>query len=150
MNEWYGMYRMDGDIGYSTVGNVAHSGGKPMTTEVRKVTISLPAHLVDFADQLAVRVRTSRSQVISQALVAITSRVPPQAYPFIVVVEPEKSGLLVRSAINCAQMATIQQGGETSRLRPPRGEADVRAIGQLSPARMAEVDRAIRFNLALG
>lgn len=83
-------------------------------------------------------------------VVAITSRVPPQPYPFIVVVEPDESGLPVRSAINCAQMATIQQGGETSRLRPPRGEADVRAIGQLSPARMAEVDRAIRFNLALG
>jgi metal-responsive CopG/Arc/MetJ family transcriptional regulator len=35
---------------------------------IRKVTISLPADLVDFADQQAVRLSISRSGVIAQAL----------------------------------------------------------------------------------
>ena len=82
-------------------------------------------------------------------VVALTSNVPPHPYPFVVIVEPETSGLPVRSAVNCAQMATIQQSGEASRLRPARGEATVRPIGQLGPAQMAEVERALRFNLAL-
>jgi mRNA-degrading endonuclease toxin of MazEF toxin-antitoxin module len=56
----------------------------------------------------------------------------------------------VRSAVNCAQIATIQQSGPASRLRPPRGENAVRPIGQLDAAKMAEVDAALRFNLALG
>ena len=41
-----------------------------MTAESRKVTITLPQHLLEFADRLAARVNTSRSQVISQALAA--------------------------------------------------------------------------------
>ncbi len=81
---------------------------------------------------------------------AITSRVASQPYPFVVTIQPEESGLPVPSAVNCAQLATIQQSGAESRLRPPRGESAVRAIGQLSPERMAEIDRALRFNLALG
>jgi mRNA interferase MazF len=83
-------------------------------------------------------------------VVAITSRLPSQSFPFVVVVEADESGLPVRSAVNCAQMATIQQAGEQSRLRPPRGETVLRPIGQLSDDRMAEVDKALRFNLALG
>jgi mRNA interferase MazF len=82
-------------------------------------------------------------------VVAITRTVPPQPYPFIVVIEPEESGLPVRSAVNCAQIATIQQAGPTSRLRPPRGESAVRPIGQLAAARLAEVDAALKFNLGL-
>jgi metal-responsive CopG/Arc/MetJ family transcriptional regulator len=39
-----------------------------MTSEVRKVTISLPCDLLAFADRRASRLRLSRSQVISQAL----------------------------------------------------------------------------------
>ena len=35
------------------------------------------------------------------------------------------------------------------RLRPFRGEAVVRPIGQLSPTKMAEVDEALKHNLAL-
>ena len=35
---------------------------------IRKVTISLPADLVDFADQEAARLNSSRSGVIAQAL----------------------------------------------------------------------------------
>ncbi|RLT38385.1 MAG: hypothetical protein DWI57_12110 [Chloroflexi bacterium] len=41
-----------------------------MTVETRKVTISLPTHLLEFADSLAAQVKTNRSQVISQALAA--------------------------------------------------------------------------------
>lgn len=82
-------------------------------------------------------------------VIAITRTVPPEPYPFVVVVEPEDSGLPERSAINCSQIATIQQAGSESRLRPPRGESEVRPIGKLSADKMALVDEALRFNLAL-
>ena len=82
-------------------------------------------------------------------VVAVTRTMPPRPYPFIVVVEPEDSGLLQPSVINCSQMATIQQTGSTSRLRPPRGESKVRPIGQVSAEKMAQVDEALKFNLAL-
>jgi len=49
-------------------------GEKLMAVETRKVTISLPVNLLDFADRLAVRVRTNRSQVISQALAAVQAQ----------------------------------------------------------------------------
>jgi mRNA-degrading endonuclease toxin of MazEF toxin-antitoxin module len=65
------------------------------------------------------------------------------------VIEPAESGLPQRSAVNCAQIATIQQTGAASRLRPVPGEATVRSIGQLSAAKMVEVDAALGFNLAL-
>ena len=82
-------------------------------------------------------------------VVAITRSIPPQPYPFVVIVEPEESGLPVRSTVNCSQMATIQQAGSASRLRPLRREATVRPIGQLSTAKMAEVDAALKFNLGM-
>jgi mRNA interferase MazF len=82
-------------------------------------------------------------------VVAITRTIPLQPYPFIVIVEPEESGLPVRSTINCSQMATIQQAGSASRLRAPRGEATVRPVGRLSGAKMAEVDAALKFNLGM-
>ncbi len=82
-------------------------------------------------------------------VVAITRTVPPKPYPFVVVVEPAESGLPERSAVNCAQMATIQQSGSASRLRPPSGEEEVRSVGRLSVEKMAEVDRALKYNLGL-
>jgi len=82
-------------------------------------------------------------------VVAITRAIPPKLYPFLVVVEPEESGLPQRSAVNCAQIATIQQSGPTSRLRPARGESEVRPIGQLTVEKMTEVDGALKFSLAL-
>ncbi len=82
-------------------------------------------------------------------VVAITRTVPPQPYPFIVIIESDESGLPVRSTINCSQMATIQQAGTASRLRPPRGEVVVKPIGRLSAAKMAEVDAALKFNLGM-
>lgn len=82
-------------------------------------------------------------------VVAITRTVPPKPYPFIVVIESEESGLPERSAVNCAQMATIQQSGSSSRLRPPRGEMEVRPIGHLNTKKMVEVDLALKYNLGL-
>ena len=82
-------------------------------------------------------------------VVAITRTLPPRSYPFVVIVEPEESGLPERSVVNCTQMATIQQDGTASRLRPPRKELEVRPIGQLSSEKMSEVDEALKFNLAL-
>ncbi len=82
-------------------------------------------------------------------VVAITRTLPPRPYPFIVVVEPEESGLPARSAINCAQIATVQKDEPGSRLRPWPGEHKVRPIGQLSTQQMTEVNRALRYNLGL-
>jgi mRNA interferase MazF len=82
-------------------------------------------------------------------VVAITRSLPPQPYPFVVVIEPQESGLPERSAINCAQIATIQQSGPGSRLCPPLGETAVRPVGQLSPGKLGEVDKALKYNLGL-
>jgi mRNA-degrading endonuclease toxin of MazEF toxin-antitoxin module len=68
----------------------------------------------------------------------------------VVVIEPSESGLPFRSAVNCAQLATIQQAGPESRLRPPAGEKELRPIGTLGPERMTAVDQALRHNLSLG
>ena len=80
-------------------------------------------------------------------VVAITRTIPPQPYPFIVVIEPNESGLPARSAVNCAQIATIQQTGSASRLRPPRGTTILQPIGQLGPDKMRAVNAALAFNL---
>lgn len=80
---------------------------------------------------------------------AITRTIPPRPYPFIVVVEPNESGLPELSAINCSQLATIQQIGSASRLRPSRGESEPRPIGQLNEEKMAQIGEALKFNLAL-
>lgn len=82
-------------------------------------------------------------------VVVITRAIPPKPYPFVVVVEPEESGLPERSAVNCAQIATIQQSSLASRLRPPRGEKDVRPIGRLGAEKMTQVGRALKYNLGL-
>jgi len=98
---------------------------------------------------LIVQNDTGNRYSATTVVAAITRTVPPQPYPFVVVIEPHESGLPERSAVNCAQLATIQQVGPDSRLRPPRGEAVLRPIGQLSPAKIAEVDLALKHNLAL-
>ena len=82
-------------------------------------------------------------------VVAITKILPPKPYPFVVVLEPAESGLRVRSAVNCSQLATIQQTGESSRIRPAIGDAEIHPIGRLHPAKMADVDGALRYNLGL-
>ncbi len=82
-------------------------------------------------------------------VVALTRTIPPKPYPFVVIVEPADSGLAERGAVNCAQIATIQQQGPVSRLRPPLGEKVVRPIGQLTAAKMTEVERALKYNLGL-
>ncbi|MCP4661197.1 MAG: type II toxin-antitoxin system PemK/MazF family toxin [bacterium] len=81
---------------------------------------------------------------------AMTRRLPPKPYPFVVVLEASDSALGERCAVNCAQLATIQQSGPQSRLRPPRGEKQVRPIARLDSAKMASIDAALCFNLGLG
>jgi mRNA interferase MazF len=80
---------------------------------------------------------------------AITKTLPPKPYPFVVVLEPEDSGLPVRSAVNCSQLATIQQTGEGSRIRPAAGDSEVHPIGRLRQTKMDEVDNALSYNLGL-
>ncbi len=82
-------------------------------------------------------------------VVAMTRRIPPKPYPFVVVVEPEETGLEEPSAINCAQLTTIHQTGSQSRLCPPPGESEVRPIGQLSAEKLVAVNRALKYNLGL-
>jgi mRNA interferase MazF len=80
---------------------------------------------------------------------AITRTIPPRPYPFVVVLDPAESGLPERSTVNCAQLATIQQQGPQSRLRPARGQGEAQPIGQLDSIKLAEVDAALRYNLGL-
>lgn len=80
---------------------------------------------------------------------AITKTLPPKPYPFVVVIEAKESGLPVRSAVNCSQLATIQQTGDNSRLRPSPGDVEVHPIGRLDPSTMEEIDNALRYNLGL-
>lgn len=55
-------------------------------TTTRKITISLPPELVEFADKRAAQTETSRSQVISQALAHIKAieeeRLAAEGYQF--------------------------------------------------------------------
>lgn len=82
-------------------------------------------------------------------VVAVTRTLPARPYPFVVVLEPDESGLKYRSAINCSQIATIQKDGRNSRLRPTVGESSIHPIGRVSADRMAEVDAALRYSLGL-
>lgn len=82
-------------------------------------------------------------------IAAITRTVPPKPYPFTVIIEPHESGLRATSAINCSQVATIQQSGPRSLLRAIPGENGIRPIGRLSDAKMQEVSEALRFNFGL-
>jgi mRNA interferase MazF len=82
-------------------------------------------------------------------VVAISRTLPPKPYPFIVEIESGESGLRERSAVNCAQVATIQQTGNRSRLRPPPHGTVVEPIGRLGADAMRRVDEALRYNLGL-
>jgi len=95
--------------------------------------------------QNAVGNRNSPTTIV----VAITTRLPPRDYPFVVAIGPAESGLPRPSVVNCAQIATIQQAGPESRFRPPPGEVEVRAIGQLSRQKLVDVERALKFSLGL-
>ena len=100
----------------------------------------------------AVIVQNESSNYSSPATVvaAITRTRPPWPCPFAVPVEPRESGLAESGVVNCSMIATVQARGFGARLRPPHGEPDVRPIGRLSSAKMAEVDAALRHHLALG
>ena len=76
-------------------------------------------------------------------------RIVPKPLLISTVATDEESGLPVRGAVNCAQLATIQQTGSQSTLRPPKGEAELRPIGRLSGEKLAEVEQALAYNLGL-
>jgi mRNA interferase MazF len=80
---------------------------------------------------------------------AITRTIPPKSYPFVVIIEPEESGLPERSVINCSQVATIQTSGSASRFRPPPGETVLRPTGRLERGTMDRVASALRYNLGI-
>ena len=80
---------------------------------------------------------------------AMTRTVPEKPFPFVVALDPAESGLAERGTVNCAQLATIQQAGEESRLRPPKNEKRVRPIVRLSTGKMMEVDKALKYSLGI-
>jgi mRNA interferase MazF len=98
---------------------------------------------------LVVQNDTGNASSPTTIVAAMTRTLPRRPYPFVVVVPSDRSGLRDASAVNCAQLATIQQDGPASRLRPPHGEGQVRPIGRLDAQTMAEVDAALRYSLAL-
>jgi len=79
----------------------------------------------------------------------ITRRLPRERYPFVVIIEPDESGLPERSAVNCSELATIQQASPAGRLRPPPGEPAIGPIGHLAASKMAEVDQALCYGLGI-
>jgi mRNA interferase MazF len=99
---------------------------------------------------LVVQQDTGNRYSPTTVVVAITRTLPERPYPFVVVVDPSESGLTERSAINCAQIATIQKDDPGSRLRPRPGETLVRPVGRLAAQKMADVDAAVVYNLGLG
>ncbi len=80
---------------------------------------------------------------------AITRTVPPQPYPFVVLLLPHESGLPETSAVNCAQLATIQQA-DRPHACAHHGRDTPRPIGCLDDAKMAAVDQALLYSLGLG
>ncbi len=82
-------------------------------------------------------------------IAAITPTIPPKAYPFVVIIEPEESGLPERSVVNCSQVATIQSTGKASRFRPPVGESILRPVGRLGEETMVRVAGALTYNLGI-
>ncbi len=98
---------------------------------------------------LVVQNDTGNRHSPTTVVAAITRTLPPRPYPFVVVIEPHESGLQERSAVNCAQLATIHQAGHRSRLHPPPRRTDVEPIGRLGDDAMRHVDAALRSNLDL-
>ncbi len=80
---------------------------------MRKVTISLPQDLVEFADRAAQQAEMSRSQVISQALAEARARVErrlaEEGYRFYA---GESVEFATASAVAVAEAAAIYQAGE--------------------------------------
>lgn len=83
-------------------------------------------------------------------IVAILTRtVPDPLYPFMVLVEPQDSGLGERGVVNCSQLRTVSTEPSHERILPPKGETILRPIGRLSAEKMAEVDTALHRSLGL-
>jgi metal-responsive CopG/Arc/MetJ family transcriptional regulator len=80
---------------------------------MRKVTISLPLDLVEFADRAAQQAEISRSQVISQALseakARVERRLAEEGYRFYA---GESVEFATASALAVAEAAATYQAGE--------------------------------------
>lgn len=70
-------------------------------------------------------------------VVAVSTKVPPKAYPFQVLISSSESGLPENSVVKCEQIMTI----DSTRLRE--------RLGQLPFAKIVEVDSAICRSLGL-
>src|SRR3972149_3062024 len=75
----------------------------------------------------------SRTTIVA----AVTSRVPPKSYPYVVIVNAGEGGLRERSAVLLNQIRTVDQ----SRLED--------RCGRLSSSRMSDIDEALRTSLGL-
>lgn len=83
-------------------------------------------------------------------VVAVTRTIPKRPYHFTVSVEPRESGLSEPGTIICSRINTVFQAEHPqTRFRAPLGETIVRPIGCLTPAKMAEVEEALRYNLGI-
>ena len=71
-------------------------------------------------------------------IVPITSSIPDQHYPTVVVVRPQESGLPKESAILCTQIRTVSK------------QRMIKKLGALKPFKMSEVDQALKESLGLG
>ena len=84
------------------------------STAVRKITISLPGELVQFADQVARQAKTSRSQIISQLLAEERLREQEQlaaeGYRFYA---QEAAEFAEASAVAAAEAWSVGFGGES-------------------------------------
>lgn len=87
-----------------------------MTVQYRKITVSLPGNLLEYADRRARRAQLSRSQVISEALAAAQAeeqtRLAAEGYRFY--------------AGEASEFAEVSAGAIAEALRVSEGDADGR------------------------
>jgi len=105
-------------------------------------------YLVNFDPTLGAEIKKTRPALVIQndigneyspitIVAAITSRFDEPPYPTEVIMEPEESGLPLRSAVVLNQIRSIDR----QRL--------VKRLGRASPATMDRVDQAIQISLGL-
>jgi mRNA interferase MazF len=76
---------------------------------------------------------------------SMTTRQPSRPFPFLVQVTAAESGLPRDCTINCLKLMTVAK----DRLITAPGQSEPHPAGRLSPARMADVERALKAALAL-
>lgn len=113
--------------------------GKPKRGEIYWVDFNPARGTEQAGTRPALVVQNDRGNTWSSYTVvaAISSAPLPRVYPFTVGLARGEGGLPQAGHVNCAHLLTIDQ----SRL--------TRCTGALEPARMAEVDAALRYQLEL-